>query len=168
LKANPKMKADAKADASAAPASNKKLIIMIAVAALVVGIGAGAAWFFLKGDAHPEKAHKTVKAALPPEYVPVEQFVVNLQPENGEQYLQVQFTLQVNGPAQVELVKANMAKVRNRVLMLLSAKRASEISTVEGKQALAAEIVAALNAPFADKGEAQEVTEVLFTAFIIQ
>ena len=162
------MKADAKADAPAAPASNKKLIILIAVAALVIGIGAGAAWFFLRGDAAPEKAHKTVKAAHKPEFVPVEQFVVNLQPENGEQYLQVQFTLQVNGPEQVELIKAHMANVRNRVLMLLSAKRASEISTVEGKQQLAAEIVAALNAPFVDKGEPQDITAVLFTAFIIQ
>jgi flagellar FliL protein len=160
------MKADAKADAPVAPASNKKLIIMIAVAALVIGIGA--AWFFLKGDASPETTHKSVKATLKPEFVPVEQFVVNLQPENGEQYLQVQFTLQVNGPEQVEVVKAHMANVRNRVLMLLSAKRASEISSVEGKQQLAAEIVAALNAPFVDKGEPQEITAVLFTAFIIQ
>ena len=163
------MKADAKADAPAAPASSKKLIIMVAVAALVLGAGAGGAWFFLKGDAAPEAAHKTAKAEQhKPEFVPVDQFVVNLQPENGEQYLQVAFTLQVNGPEQVELVKANMANVRNRVLMLLSAKRASEISTVEGKQALAAEIVAALNAPFVAKGEPQDISAVLFTAFIIQ
>jgi flagellar FliL protein len=161
------MKADAKADAPAGPASNKKLIILIAVAALVVGTGAGAAWFFLQGDDTSAKTHKA-KAVQPPEFVPVEQFVVNLQPENGEQYLQVQFTLQVNGLEQVELIKANMANVRNRVLMLLSAKRASEISTVEGKQQLAAEIVASLNEPFIDKGEPQDITAVLFTAFIIQ
>jgi flagellar FliL protein len=162
------MKADAKADAPAAPASNKKLIIMVAVAALVVGLGAGGAWFFLQDDAGAATTQQAAKATLPPEYVPVDQFVVNLQPENGEQYLQVQFTLQVNGPEQVELIKAKMASVRNRVLMLLSAKRASEISTVEGKQQLAAEIVASLNAPFVDKGEPQEITHVLFTAFIIQ
>jgi flagellar FliL protein len=162
------MKADAKADAPAAPASSKKLIIMVAVATLVLGLGAGGTWFFLKGDDVPEKAHKTAKAEHKPEFVPVEQFVVNLQPENGEQYLQVQFTLQVNGPEQVELIKANMANVRNRVLMLLSAKRASEINTVQGKQQLAAEIVASLNAPFVDKGEPQEISAVLFTAFIIQ
>jgi flagellar FliL protein len=162
------MKADAKADASAAPASNKKLIIMIAVAALVVGLGAGAAWFFLQGDGAPEHSQKAAKAVQPPAFVPVEQFVVNLQPETGEQYLQVQFTLQVNGPDQAELIKANMANVRNRVLLLLSSKRPSEISTIEGKQQLAAEIVAALNAPFVDKGKPQDVTAVLFTAFIIQ
>jgi flagellar FliL protein len=162
------MKADAKADAPAASASKKNLIIMIVGAVLVLGIGAGAAWFFLKGDAAPGTAHKTVKVAHKPEFVPVEQFVVNLQPENGEQYLQVQFTLQVNGPEQVELIKAHMANVRNRVLMLLSAKRASEISTVAGKQQLAAEIVASLNEPFVNKGEPQDITAVLFTAFIIQ
>jgi flagellar FliL protein len=160
------MKADAKAEVVAAPATNKKMIILVAVAALVIGLGAGAAWFMLQGDAEPSGPEAV--EVKPPEYVPVESFTVNLQPENGEQYLQVQFTLQVNGPEQVELVKANMAKVRSRVLLLLSAKRASDISTVEGKQALATEIMAALKTPFHDKGEPQAVSDVLFTSFIIQ
>jgi flagellar FliL protein len=74
----------------------------------------------------------------------------------------------VNSPEQVELIKANMAKVRSRVLLLLSGKKASEISTVEGKQQLAGEILAAVNAPFEEHGDAQEVSDVLFTSFIIQ
>jgi flagellar FliL protein len=104
----------------------------------------------------------------PPEYVAVEPFTVNLQPEHGDQYLQVAFTLQVEGPEQVELIKANMAKVRSRVLLLLSGKKASEISTVEGKQQLAGEILAAVNEPFMPHGDEQQVTDVLFTSFIIQ
>ena len=98
----------------------------------------------------------------------VDSFTVNLQPEHGDQYLQVAFTLQVEGPEQVELIKANMAKVRSRVLLLLSGKKASEISTVEGKQQLAGEILAAVNEPFVPHGDEQEVSDVLFTSFIIQ
>jgi flagellar FliL protein len=93
---------------------------------------------------------------------------VNLQPETGDQYLQVAFTLQVDGPEQAELIKTNMAKVRSRVLLLLSGKKASEINTVEGKQQLAGEILAAVQAPFDAHGDDQEVTDVLFTSFIIQ
>jgi flagellar FliL protein len=93
---------------------------------------------------------------------------VNLQPENGDQYLQVQFTLQVEGPEQVVLIKDNMAKVRSRVLLLLSGKKASEINTVEGKQQLAAEIKAVVHEPFDEGGDEQDVSDVLFTSFIIQ
>ncbi|HEU4372335.1 MAG TPA: flagellar basal body-associated protein FliL [Telluria sp.] len=161
------MKADPKADTAAAPkGSKKKLIVMAVVALLVLAIGGGAAWFFTQ--AKPAGAeHKVVKSE-PPQYVPIESFTVNLQPENGEQYLQIAFTLQVPNEKQGEEIKANMAKVRSRVLLLLSGKTASQISSVEGKQKLAKEIMAAVKQPFVDKGEAQQVSDVLFTAFIIQ
>lgn len=174
--ANAKPKADPKADAAAAPAgSKKKLIVIAAAAVLLLGGGGGAAWYFMQGDAaaaqdSPKDAKKKKKkeSDAKPEYVPVEAFTVNLQPENGEQYLQVQFTLQVDGAEQATLIKDNMAIVRNRVLLLLSGKKASEISTVEGKQQLAAEIQAIIKEPFEKEGNEQEVTDVLFTSFIIQ
>lgn len=174
------MKADPKADAAAAPAGGgkSKLIIIILAAVIVLGLGGGAAWYFLHGSSAEETAEapkkekasgkKKKKEEHPPEYLPVEPFTVNLQPENGDQYLQVAFTLQVDGPEQAELIKTNMAKVRSRVLLLLSGKKASEISTVEGKQQLAGEILAAVKAPFAEHEDEQEVTDVLFTSFIIQ
>ena len=179
MKANPKMKADPKADAAAAaPAGSKKKLIVILVAAVVLlGGGGGAAWYFMQGadDAaghetakDSKKKKKKEKSDAKPEYVPVEAFTVNLQPENGEQYLQVQFTLQVDGAEQGTLIKDNMAIVRNRVLLLLSGKKASEISTVQGKQQLAAEIQAIIREPFEKEGDEQEVTDVLFTSFIIQ
>lgn len=156
-----------------------KLFIMIGAAVLVLALGAGAGWYFMhKGAddsaaAEPAKkehtsSKKAKKSDAKPEYIAVEPFTVNLQPEHGDQYLQVAFTLQVDSPEQVELIKANMAKVRSRVLLLLSGKKASEISTVEGKQQLAGEILAAVNAPFDEHGDAQEVSDVLFTSFIIQ
>ncbi|WP_409266026.1 flagellar basal body-associated protein FliL [Massilia sp. BHUDP2] len=175
--AQAKPKTDPKADAAAAPAgSKKKLIVIAAAAVLLLGGGGGAAWYFMQGGdgaaAHesPKESKKKKKkdAGVKPEYVPVEAFTVNLQPENGEQYLQVQFTLQVAGTEQATLVKDNMAIVRNRVLLLLSGKRASEISTVQGKQQLAAEIQAIVQEPFDKDGDEQDVTDVLFTSFIIQ
>ena len=175
MKANPKTKADPKADAGAPAGGSKKKLMIIAIAGvLLLGGGAGAGWFFLHGsgdaEAHEEapKKKKKAKEAVKAEYVPVEQFVVNLQPENGDQYLQVQFTLQVDGPEQAVLIKDNMAKVRSRVLLLLSGKKASEISTVEGKQQLASEIKAVVQVPFEEEGDEQEVSDVLFTSFIIQ
>ena len=171
------MKAEPKADA-AAPAgggSKKKLMIIVLGAVLVAGgVGGGGAWFLLhgkkdEGGAAPHGASKKKAAkAGPPVFVPLEPFTVNLQPETGEQYLQIAVTLQVATPEEVELVKLNMPKVRSRLLLLLSNKKASEINTGEGKKQLASDIIALVKEPFEDKGEPQDVSDVLFTSFIIQ
>ena len=161
------MKADPKAaPAAPAPSGKKKMLVIGAAAVLVLGLGGGAGWYFLGHKSDP--GHKEVKKAEKPEFVVIEPFTVNLQPENGEQYLQVQFTLQVASLEQAELIKANMARVRSRVLLLLSAKKASELTSVEGKGLLSKEIIAAVRQPFVDKGTPQEVSDVLFTSFIIQ
>jgi flagellar FliL protein len=174
------MKADPKADAAAAPAGGgkKKMFAIVGALVVVLGLGgAGAAWFMMHNGGGeeaaeaPKKEHgskKKKKAEAPAEYLAVEPFTVNLQPETGDQYLQVAFTLQVDGPEQAEVIKANMAKVRSRVLLLLSGKKASEINTVEGKQQLAGEILAVVKEPFDQHGDEQEVSDVLFTSFIIQ
>jgi flagellar FliL protein len=175
------MKADPKADA-AAPASGgkNKLFILIGALVAVLGLGGGGAWYFLHGSddgaASSKKEHsagsdskkKKKDKEAPPEYLAIEPFTVNLQPENGDQYLQIAFTLQVDGAEQAEIIKSNMAKVRSRVLLLLSGKKASEINTVQGKQQLAGEILAVVKEPFTEHGSEQEVSDVLFTSFIIQ
>ncbi len=159
------MKADPKAEV-ATPNSKKKMLVIAIMGVLVIALGAGGAWFFTRSGG--EKDHKAEAKAEKPEFVAIEPFTVNLQPENGDQYLQVQFTLQVGGAEQAELIKTNMARVRSRVLLLLSAKKASELTSVDGKRRLSNEIIAAVRQPFAEKGPPQDVSDVLFTSFIIQ
>ena len=161
------MKADPKADAAPAN-SKKKMLVIIIMGVLVVALGGGAAFMFTRGGDDGGKEKKVEHKAEKPEFVVIDPFTVNLQPENGEQYLQVQFTLQVGSPEQVELIKTNMARVRSRVLLLLSAKKASELTTVEGKRKLSEEIIAAVKLPFSEKAPPQDVSDVLFTSFIIQ
>ena len=160
------MKADPKAEAAAPKSSKKKMMVIAIIAVVVLGISGGAAWYFTQSKADP--AHAEVKKHAKPEFVVIDAFTVNLQPENGEQYLQIQFTLEVAGLEQVEIIKTNMARVRSRVLLLLSAKKASELSTVEGKNVLSKEIIAEIKKPFSAGAPPQEVTDVLFTSFIIQ
>jgi flagellar FliL protein len=173
------MKADPKAEAAPAAGGKSKLMMIVGAAVVVLGLGGGAGWYFMHGsdDGGAEPAKKSHESSskkkkkdkeAPPEYLAIEPFTVNLQPENGDQYLQVAFTLQVDGAEQAELIKNNMAKVRSRVLLLLSGKKASEINTVEGKQQLAGEILAVVKEPFSEHGDEQEVSDVLFTSFIIQ
>jgi len=173
------MKADQKVEAAPGGGSKKLIIIILAVVLLLGAAGGGAAWFFLHGkaDAGEEEAPTKSKGknakkvnAGPPEYVPVEPFTVNLQPgdNGGDQYLQIAFTLEVGGLEEKENVKNNMAKVRSRMLLLLSSKRAMDINTPEGKVQLAKEIIGQLKEPFEDRGVSQDIEDVLFTSFIIQ
>ncbi|MBC3934923.1 flagellar basal body-associated protein FliL [Undibacterium rugosum] len=167
----------AKAPAKAAPEhgepaaggkSKKKLIIIIAAAVvLLAGVGGGAAFFLSKKSAGKEKEHK-VEVAKPPVFLPMEPFTVNLQSNEGDKYLQVSMTLQVEGQEQADLIKANMPQVRSRLLLLLSSKEASEIISTEGKEKLVEEIVEKTSQPFTPKGEPQKVGGVFFTSFVVQ
>jgi flagellar FliL protein len=167
------MKADSAASGDVdGGARKKKLVVIIIVALLAVTAGAGVTWFLARGNsssAGPKQAAAPKAAKLePPVFVPIEPFTVNLQQENGEQFLQTAFTLQVNGTEEAENIKANMPQVRSRLLLLLSSKRASELASTEGKKALSDEIIKLVNEPFAQYAPPQQVTGVFFTSFIVQ
>jgi flagellar FliL protein len=162
--------ADAAAEAPVPKKSGKKLILIIAGMVILLGGGGFAGWYFMRGDAHskPVEANQPPPPPKAPVFVLMEPFTVNLQSEGGDQFLQTTFTLQVADPAQEELIKAFMPQVRSRLLLLLSSKKASEISTSDGKKKLSDEIISTVNQPFTPKGPPQEVTNVFFTSFVIQ
>jgi flagellar protein FliL len=181
-----------------APPKSKKLLIISIIVLLVIAIGV-AVWQLTKGPA-PDAGHaeetktETVREA---KFIPLgENFTVNLQREEGDQYLQAGITLKVMQPELEEKIKTLMPEIRSKLLFLLSAKKPSELQTVEGKRKLIAEIIAEIDAvlgfdsapvaaapaPEAASGAAsapvaaspvvepktQGVVDVLFTSFIIQ
>jgi len=166
-------KAPAKAaetmDAMPAGKSKKKLIIIIVACLLILGIaGAGAVLLLSKKNSPAKEKEHKVEPAKAPVFVPLEPFVVNLQSDSGDKYLQVSMTLQAQDDETAELIKKNMPQVRSRLLLLLSSKDAAEILTSEGKEKLIEDIVAQAKQPFVAKGEPQHVNGVFFTSFIVQ
>lgn len=157
------------AEVAPAPKSKKKLIIMIAAVVLLAVVGGGAGWFLThqKSD-HKKEEAKHEEPAHAPVFVTLEAFTVNLQPDPDDKFLQTEISLQVANPEQAELLKTQMPAVRSRLLMLLTSKTASDISTSEGKQKLSDEIVAEVKKPFSKDAKPQEVTGVFFTSFVIQ
>lgn len=149
--------APAAAPAGAAPPakSNKLLIIIIAV--LLIIIGGGAAWYFIKGRApaaeHAPEAKHEVEAE--PKFVVLgEKFTVNLQREEGDQYLQAGITLKVLDPKLEEKIKVTMPELRSKLLFLLSSKKPSELVSAEGKRILVAQIIAEADVILGVTGEA--------------
>lgn len=151
------------AEAAPPKKSKKKLFVMLGALVVLLGGGGAGAWYFMAGSA-PKEAHE--EPPKPPVFLPLETFTVNLQ--DGEQYLQLDITLQVSDPAQLDLIKLHMPRVRSRLLALLSSKHADELATVEDKKKLTQEILAQVKQPFDPKGKPQQVDDVLFTSFVIQ
>lgn len=158
--------------AEAPPKSKKKLIIILAAALVLLGGGGGAAaWYFSHKDAGHGKGKEEVKeevAPAEPAFVKLETFTVNLDPEEGEKYLQVDITLSASSKEEAAALDQHMPLVRNRVLMVLTSKKPSEISTMDGKKVLSQEIVAQINKPFTLQAKPQKVSDVFFTSFVVQ
>jgi flagellar FliL protein len=156
--------------AVAAPVKSpkKKLIIIIIAALAVLGGGGGAAWYFMQPKADHKKEVKKEEPAHAPVFVTLETFTVNLQPDPDEKFLQLDLSMQVANAEEAEALKAQMPAVRNRLLMLLTSKKATDISSMEGKKQLSDEIVTEVKKPFAAGAKPQEILGVFFTSFVIQ
>jgi flagellar FliL protein len=189
------------AEAEQPPKKSKKLLIIIVAAVLVLLIAAAAAFFLMKGkpaaegdeeegDEVPAKVEKSKKAKkdahddAPPVFVKLEAFTVKLQAEQQEAYLQAVPELRVLDAHIGDKIKQYTPEIRHKLLLILSGKKASDISTPQGVQRLANEMRVTINAiidppPPRKKGKEPEepsdhagpddsVQAVLFTSFIIQ
>lgn len=136
-------KEEAKPAAAASAKNGKKSRLMTAAAAVVVLLGGGGAWWYTHGGTEGIAEAKAKTApVLPPVFVALESFTVNLQPETaGSQYMQVGITLKIAGQAMADKLKEQMPEVRSRLLMVLSAKKASELLVPAGKIRLAQELL---------------------------
>ncbi len=150
-----------------AKSSKKKLIIILAAVLLLAG-GGGAAWYFMHQKSDHKKEAKHEEPAHAPVFVTLETFTVNLQPDPDEKFLQLDLSMQVENAEEAELLKGQMPAVRNRLLMLLTSKKATDISTMEGKKQLSDEIIAEVKKPFSAGAKPQKISGVFFTSFVVQ
>ena len=153
---------------------SKKALIILLVCFLVIVAGAGAGLFILwnrVSQATPGAAGDT-ENTLKKEAVRVptkallslDTFVVNLADPGGKRYLRVTMTLELKDKDLLAEVKKAVPRMRDRVLLILPAKKFVEIRTAEGKESLRKEIIAQLN-PLLEKNE---ITDLYFQEFVVQ
>ena len=148
------------------PKKSKKPLILVGLLLLASAAGGGA-WYYTTQLSHKPKAVK-VEPAKPPVFVSLDTFTINLLPDPEEQFLQVDITLQFSEEKDAQTVKTHMPEVRNRLLMLLTTKKGSEINTLDGKKKLSAEISSTLNQTYTAGNPFNKVVGVFFTSFVIQ
>jgi len=151
-----------------APTGSRKsrLLLIVVLLLAIVAPGGAAAWWFL-GRGHAQAEAKAVSAA-PPVFHNLDPFTVNLAEENGDHYLQVSVVYQMADEKAVDQLNAYLPVIRNRILLLLSAKHPSELASPEGKQKLVQELVAAAQASIPGEAGKHAVTGAYLGAFVIQ
>lgn len=170
------------AEAAAKPAAEKKKggalkWVLVAVAVLLLaGGGGGGYWYFVvrpqaaaaaadpaAAQAKADEGHAEGGAALK-----FDPFVVNLADPGGVRYLRVGLSLVINGTEEeakhLEESKVPLLRIRSAVLDLLSQQMSEHVVTPEGKQELRHAIEERANAVL----KPVEVTDVLFTEFVVQ
>lgn len=164
----------------AAPKKKKLLLLIIVGLVLVLAVGGGAAFVLLKKrNLDPDAEHVEKKVAVIPTFVKLDPFTVKLQPEEGkqEQYMQTTPELKVLNAQVAEKAKSYMPEIRHNVLLLLSSKKPSELSTPQGMEGLSMEMRSQINrilggnekeSENAKVGPDDPVQAVMFSSFIIQ
>ncbi|MGE8569204.1 MAG: flagellar basal body-associated protein FliL [Achromobacter sp.] len=103
-----------------------------------------------------------------PIFVPIEAFTVTLQNAETERIMHVGLTLRVSDEQTRTRLEKYMPEVRSRILMVLSSQSPTGVQTQQGKTEMANAIKTAVNQPFSPLPDGQYVTDVLFTAFVVQ
>lgn len=96
--------------------------------------------------------------------IPMKTFIVNLADTSGKRYLKLTMELEIsNKEIQAEIAQ-RQPQMRDSILVLLSSKRYTDISTSRGKNELRSQIIARLN-KLLPRGE---VKQLYFTEFVVQ
>lgn len=157
-----------------APSKSKLNLIIFAVLGVLLMGAIGVAAYMMGKSNTPaaEPQAQTGAAAVTPNgtkvlsglMVEVEPFIVNILDGQGTRYLKAAITLEVDSDAAVQESTDRMPQIRDAVLLLISNKTFGEMSDLQGKLQLRAELMSKINS-FFRKGKVQKI---YFTEFVVQ
>jgi flagellar FliL protein len=125
----------------------KWMIIGAAVAAVLL-IGSVLAFFLLSGapeEGLPDSAEAVSTPAVTGPVYPMEKFIVNLNQSGGERFLETSLELEFPDTEYTEELQANMPRLKDAILLILSNKSFADIQGIEGKIALRKELILKIN-----------------------
>ncbi|MDQ2138591.1 flagellar basal body-associated FliL family protein [Alcaligenaceae bacterium A4P071] len=125
------------------------------------------------GDAQaasaPQARNEPVSAVVPaPIFLAIEPFTVTVNNDEMERMVHMAITLRIGDDLSRTQLEKYMPEVRNRILMLVSGQSPQAVQTPQGKRDLATAIQKSLSQPFTPNPDGQRISDVLFTAFVVQ
>jgi flagellar FliL protein len=154
----------------------KWIILFVVLVVLVAGSVIGTLLLAKKFDVNLNMASAASTTAEPapapppaaPIFLPLDPFTVTLKTETRGRILYTGITVRVQDEHSRTILLDYMPEVRDRILRLLATQNVDYIQTPEGRAALVASLSAELQKPYSPLPKGPKVTDVLFTAFVIQ
>jgi flagellar FliL protein len=142
---------------------SKKTIMMAAAGLVLLGGGGGAAYYFTQVN----PAEAAVEPEKPIGIYEMEQFLVNIRSAGGDRFARLTVKIALAPDTAVDEIKEDpllTARLRDKVLTLITAKSFSDLNNPEGKETFRNEIASRI----ATLLKEAEVKEVLFADFVVQ
>ena len=150
--------------------SKKKLIIIIVAVLVLLGGAAGGYFFFMGSDEDEKISPEQEQAELEKQakqvgpMVNIDSFIVNIMDDQESRYLKATITVEVDSEeASMELTQ-RMPQVKDAVLLLVGNKTFGELSDLQGKIQLRAELINKINSIMLTG----KVKRIYFTDFVVQ
>lgn len=167
------------AKASAPPSKGgKKLPILIASVLLLAGVGVVAFQKLAKKPDATHEAEAKKPVVIDPGVLEPEPFVFNLTDPTGDRYVRIRLSIVLDQKTIAKRAETGLAevKLRDRVLAMLAKKRASQLTSPEGKEHVRQELMKLIESlllepPFHEEGTdpaSAHVQDVLFNEFLVQ
>lgn len=162
--------------------TRRTLLLVVGLVLLLVAIAAAAAFFLIRNkqleayrfESDPSADGKAKAPAAPPAsnsskhvFTSLEMFTANLADRDRERFAQVAVMIEVGDLKAETALKAVIPIVRSEILLLLTAKSADELLTLQGKQTLARQILDIARKQITSDYRNQ-VYAVHFASFVIQ
>jgi len=157
------------------------IVLIVIVALLLIIIGGAGAYYFLNSKSDEKNIVAPADITTPtiqkletgkdeekisqigPLY-PLDAFTLNLKSENENVYLLVKLDLELSIKELKNELDAKQAVIRDAIIRILSSKSLEELSSDEGKEKAADEIINDLNPRLHDG----YIKNIYFTKFIVQ
>lgn len=149
--------------------SNKGLLILLTLIALA-GAGFGGYTWWTTQQATQTVNEEEKRLNMPqPIFMELEPFTVNLAGIEGpDRVLYIHVTLRLANEKSRKQLHEYLPEVRSRLLLLLSEQKAKNIETHDGKLQLMKEIKQTLTPTLIPGDTDQDISDVLFTTFILR
>ncbi|MDD2557209.1 MAG: flagellar basal body-associated FliL family protein [Desulfuromonadaceae bacterium] len=136
------------------------LLIAVGVAAYLVGNKSAGRVEVGATDSLAQNRENTTIGPM----VNINDFIINILDKNETRYLKAAITIELHNPETAVEVTERMAQIRDAILLLIGNKTFAELSDLQGKLQLRAEIIARLN-KILTKGK---IKGIYFTEFVVQ
>lgn len=152
----------------------KLIILLVLVVILAVGLSVvGTLWFLGGGipgitSGDDEEVAEHVDVFVPSTYTLLDKaLVTTVQAEGRQRYAQAYLAFEANDPEALAAASQHMPLLRSRLISVLGDRSFENLQTPEGRQALADDMLGAVNSALEQEGE-PPLLRVLFRNFVVQ